>query len=370
MFIYDEDSHLCYFNPNTFEKSEQYFLVGAVIGLAIYNSTILDIPFPPFAFKKLLANSSAMSSTSSSSSSATSSLNCRHMTPLTLDDLSDYRPALARGLRRLLEYEGDVEAFCLDFVIETDRYGEKMKHELCPDGEKRPVTNKNRHEYVELYIHFLLDSSVDRQFAPFRRGFYTVCSGKALGLFRPEEIELLVRGSDEPLDVLSLKAVAHYENWPDEEEMVVEGDDHASKPATNNGAEGASSASPRPYHHHHHHQQQQQQRQHRTRQSPRVLNRPERPEHKVVTWFWELFQSAEAPDQRKILSFITGSDRIPAQGPASLVIKIVCAGEDCERFPVARTCFNMLMLYQYGSRQKLVKKLWRAVVESEGFGLK
>ena len=361
MFIYDEDSHLCYFNPNTFEKSDQYFLVGAVIGLAIYNSTILDIPLPPFAFKKLLANASAVPSTSSLSSSAAGSLNLRHATPLTLDDLSDYQPALAQGLRRLLEFEGEVETFCLDFVIETDRYGEKVRYQLCPDGDKRQVTNKNRHEYVELYVQYLLDSSVDRQFAPFQRGFYTVCSGKALGLFRPEEIELLVRGSDEALDVLALKAVAIYENWPCEEENAAGGNDNTNNSTTKNELESAISSSPRRHHHH--------QQQHRNRQSPQ-MNRPGRPEPKAVSWFWELFNSAEAQDQRKILSFITGSDRIPAQGPASLVIKIVCAGEDCERFPVARTCFNMLMLYRYGSRQKLVKKLWRAVLESEGFGLK
>ena len=55
MFLYDEDSQYCYFNPNSLEPSEQFFLVGVVLGLAIYNSTILDVALPPFAFRKLLA---------------------------------------------------------------------------------------------------------------------------------------------------------------------------------------------------------------------------------------------------------------------------------------------------------------------------
>jgi E3 ubiquitin-protein ligase HECTD2 len=41
-----------------------------------------------------------------------------------------------------------------------------------------------------------------------------------------------------------------------------------------------------------------------------------------------------------------------------------------ERFPIARTCFNTLSLYKYSSREKLEAKLWTAVTESEGFGLK
>jgi len=53
-----------------------------------------------------------------------------------------------------------------------------------------------------------------------------------------------------------------------------------------------------------------------------------------------------------------------------LVIKLSCLGDDCNRFPVARTCFNMLSLYRYESRMKLESMLWRAVNESEGFGLK
>ncbi|EON67612.1 hypothetical protein W97_06980 [Coniosporium apollinis CBS 100218] len=311
MFVYDEDSHFCYFNPNSFETSDQYFLVGALLGLAIYNSTILDVALPPFAFKKLLA---------SAPNSTTAVPSVRQPLHYTLEDLAEFRPALARGLRALLDHDGDVEMdFCRDFVADVERYGAVTQVPLCPNGAKRPVTNENRQEFVDLYVRYLLDTSVSRQFEPFKRGFFTVCGGNALSLFRPEEIELLVRGSDEPLDVASIKAVAVYENWRD---------------ASNH-----------------------------------KIPHPEETEP-VIRWFWEFFGAADAKDQRKILSFITGSDRIPAVGATNLVIKITCLGEDCERFPVARTCFDMVQLYRYKSRRKLVEKLWRAVCESEGFGLK
>lgn len=306
MFTYDEDSQFCYFNPNSFETTNQFFLVGVVLGLAIYNSTILDVALPPFAFRKLLAAGPAPPP--GATSHAKPSMN------YSLEDLAEFRPSLATGLRQLLEFEGDVEStFCRDFVADIEKYGQIIQIPLCPDGDKRPVTNANRREFVDLYVRYLLDLAVARQFEPFKRGFFTVCGGNALSLFRPEEIELLIRGSDEPLDISSLRAVSLCENW---------------------GVPNAKETEP------------------------------------VVHWFWESFQRANVKDQRKLLSFITGSDRIPAMGATNLIIKLSCLGDDSERFPQARTCFNMVSLWRYSSEAKLNAKLWRAVYESEGFGLK
>ena len=90
----------------------------------------------------------------------------------------------------------------------------------------------------------------------------------------------------------------------------------------------------------------------------------------VVAWFWEAFADATIQDQRALLSFITGSDRLPAMGAANLVIKLCCIGNEDGRYPVARTCFNMIGLHRYPSKAILEQKLWTAVTESEGFGLK
>lgn len=306
MFISEEESQFCYFNPFSFETSDQFFLVGVVFGLAIYNSTILDVALPPFAFRKLLAAGS-IAVPGGLSYANTTMIYC-------LDDLAQLRPTLANGLKQLLEYDGDVEStFCRDFVADVERYGQMVQVPLCPNGERMPVTNANRREFVDLYVHYLLDLSISRQFEPFKRGFFTVCGGNALSLFRPEEIELLIRGSDEPLDIASLRAVATYENW---------------------GTRDPAEAEP------------------------------------VIGWFWQTFEGANAKDQRKLLSFITGSDRIPAMGATSLGIKLSCLGGDSARYPVARTCFNMLSLWRYGSAKKLENMLWRAVHESEGFGLR
>lgn len=233
----------------------------------------------------------------------------------TLGDLAEFRPRLAKGLRQLLDYDGDVEAvFCLDFAIDVDKYGYIDRVPLCPGGESRVVTNANRREYVDLYVKYLLDAAVTRQFEPFKRGFFTVCGGNALSLFRAEEIELLVRGSDEPLDITALRVSAEYENW-------------GKQPS------------------------------------------PDQTEP-TLRWFWESFERASPGDQRRLLAFITGSDRIPAMGAASLTIKISCLGDDIGRYPTARTCFNALQLWRVRSKDRLERLLWGAVNESEGFGLK
>lgn len=327
MFSYDEESNTCYFNPNSFETSDQYYLVGALLGLAIYNSTILDVALPPFAFRKLLAAAPASVTNASNVSTITGT---KGQMTYNLADLAEYRPSLATGLQQLLDFDGDVEAtYCRDFVASVERFGTITNVPLIPNGEKTPVTKSNRHEFVDAYVRYILDVAVARQFEPFKRGFFTVCAGNALSLFRAEEIELLVRGSDEALDVDSLRAVAVYENW-------------------------------------------------RNSLPPHHLHPNPAKSVPVISWFWDSFAEASPTQQRKLLSFITGTDRIPAVGATSLVLRIVAGGDgwgggaadECQRFPVARTCFNMLILWRYDNREQLEEKLWRAVDESEGFGLK
>ena len=53
-FTEDEDSKYCWFNMSTQKPIKFYRLTGIVLGLALYNSTILDISFPPVLFKRLL----------------------------------------------------------------------------------------------------------------------------------------------------------------------------------------------------------------------------------------------------------------------------------------------------------------------------
>ena len=55
MFQNYDESRLLWFNALTFEEDmAMYALIGILCGLAIYNGTIIDLPFPLALYKKLL----------------------------------------------------------------------------------------------------------------------------------------------------------------------------------------------------------------------------------------------------------------------------------------------------------------------------
>lgn len=144
MFIHDPDSNLCWFNPVSHDLDE-FYLVGVVVGLACYNAATLDVPLPQASLG--CENDKVCSLTRKTEQAVYKKLLNE---PVTLADLAVFRPALARGLRLLLEYEeteegGSVEdVFCRTFVGEVEEWGEVREEELMPGGAGRVVTRENR----------------------------------------------------------------------------------------------------------------------------------------------------------------------------------------------------------------------------------
>lgn len=54
MFFENSESRLLWFNGNTLESPFKFELVGILLGIAIYNSNILDLHLPMACYKKLL----------------------------------------------------------------------------------------------------------------------------------------------------------------------------------------------------------------------------------------------------------------------------------------------------------------------------
>ncbi|KAJ8776060.1 hypothetical protein J1605_015904 [Eschrichtius robustus] len=117
------------------------------------------------------------------------------------------------GLSELLSYEGNVEEdFYSTFQVFQEEFGIIKSYNLKPGGDKIPVTNQNRKEYVQLCIDFLLNKSMYKQFAAFYYGFHSVCASNALMLLHPEEVEILVCGSPE-LDMHTLQRSTQYDGY-------------------------------------------------------------------------------------------------------------------------------------------------------------
>ncbi|KTG39124.1 hypothetical protein cypCar_00026072 [Cyprinus carpio] len=281
-----ESFQLCTLNP-----------ICQLMGLAVYNSITLDIRFPPCVYKKLLTPPIVP---------------CDLDTPvgmanLTLDDLQQLMPDLAHGLGEVLSYEGNVEEdFYTTFQVFQEELGVVKSYNLKPGGDKIPVTNLNRKEYVQLYIDFLLNKSIYRQFAAFYHGFHSVCASNALMLLRPEEVEILVCGSPN-LDMGSLQRVVQYE--------------------------GYSKTDP------------------------------------TIRAFWDVVLAFPLELQKKLLHFTTGSDRVPVGGMADLNFKISKIDVSTDWLPVSHTCFNQICLPPYKSKKELRQKLTIAISNAEGFGL-
>lgn len=67
--------------------------------------------------------------------------------------------------------------------------------------------------------------------------------------------------------------------------------------------------------------------------------------------------------------FLTGSDRIPIYGMSSLRIVIQSTANGEQYLPVAHTCYNLLDLPKYSSKEILSARLMQAIDHYEGFSL-
>ena len=54
MFAFNPETRNFWFNPTSFESDAQFTLIGIMLGLAIYNTVILDVHFPMVVYRKLL----------------------------------------------------------------------------------------------------------------------------------------------------------------------------------------------------------------------------------------------------------------------------------------------------------------------------
>ncbi|XP_063708431.1 ubiquitin-protein ligase E3A isoform X2 [Culicoides brevitarsis] len=225
-------------------------------------------------------------------------------------DLEDFSPVLYRSLKSLLDYEeNDMEdTFVQTFKITyQDVFGDTITHELKPDGDSIFVNQENKFEFVELYADFMLNKSIEKQFKAFKKGFQMVTDESPLHLlFRPDEIELLVCGSRD-FDFNQLEETTVYVGYSENSQIIKD--------------------------------------------------------------FWDIVHKLPIDLKRKLLQFTTGSDRVPVGGLSNVNLMINRSGPDSDRLPTSHTCYNVLLLPEYPSKEKLEDRLLKAINYSTGFGM-
>ncbi|MCJ1418602.1 hypothetical protein MMC32_004950 [Xylographa parallela] len=379
MFTTDARSRMSWFRPCSLEHSFKFELLGLLMSLAIYNGVTLPVTFPLAFYSKLLG------------------------LPVTnLSDIQDGWPELTKGLHELLSWsEGDVaDVFMRTYIfaveiaggvinVDMEREGRHSQwpggysgennvkltkdnggsvaasrkthetqsasedstltsndgsnswvnldksepslsesdfvhigplHEPDTDGlaqlllesdraatEANMVTNENREKYVADYIFWLTEKSIQPQFEAFERGFFVCISKRALAIFSPMALQRVVEGN-QTIDIAELQSATKYEN-------------------------GYSAA------------------------------------HSTIKDFWFIVRSFSDDQLRKLLEFVTASDRVPVKGVSSIAFMIQRNGTDDERLPTSLTCFGRLLLPEYSSREKLQEKLCLAIENAQGFGV-
>jgi len=224
--------------------------------------------------------------------------------------LYDFDPSIGRSVEQLRSMNENVEDLCLTFSVNYVSFGEVHTADLKENGRNIPVTNKNTVEYIDLLTEYYLVNSIKNQYEPFVKGLRMVLKGKAFELFNHDELEKLICGNP-TLDFDALEVATTYDNG---------------------------------YH----------------------------SDHLAIRNFWEIVKSFDHEQKKKFLFFVTGSDRAPLRGLGKLGLKIIRNGSDPydgQQLPTSHTCFNMLMLPAYKTKDEMTTKLLTAIQYAEGFGL-
>jgi hypothetical protein len=320
-FTIDERTRMAWFLPGSAEEEWRFELIGLLVSLAVYNGLTLPVTFPKALYRKLLNQ------------------------PVTeLHHIADGWPDLASGLTALLEWDekdGKVEdVFARTYEFSVSVFGKHVTREMKPlsadrrdsqDSDSWPqfgdhdaslpstpspeqeeeaplVTKENRHAYVADYIRYLTDVSVRPQYEAFARGFHTCLHPKSLQLFTPSLLQSVVEGVQE-IDIAELRRHARYVGWD------------------------AS--------------------------------------HRTVRDFWSVVKKYDERMKRKLLEFVTASDRIPVGGVKNLMFVVQRNGTEdnpAGRLPTSYTCYGTLLLPEYKDKEMLRERLGMALENAQGFG--
>ncbi|KAJ2481231.1 putative E3 ubiquitin-protein ligase [Coemansia sp. RSA 2131] len=388
-----------WFNPAALETSNQFFLVGVVVGLALYNSTILDLHLPLAVFKKLLRTgfyqASAPGMTAAKSADAISLAIVAGNQGL--GTATATAPNLGNGVR-LASGAGSALASAAAAAVSGGQNGaqKKMKPAYAPCYGPSGASAVAAESPPPVYGLLSPSAQLRYQISEMLTDVAQIRPHLARGLrqllqYREDDVEdvfcLTFEASyDAYGDVVTMPLVANganvavtsanrveyvlrYLQWvlndsiarqfepfrrgfyyvcgsnalslfkPEEIELMVHG----------SGEDWDSDA---------------------LRKTTNFVGFDTDAAQTVGGWFWDVLREMTQRDRKLFLAFVTGSDRMPTVASTQFSMKLAMLGSEHDRLPTAHTCFNQLGLWMYRSKDELRQKLMMAMTESEGFGLK
>ena len=128
-----------------------------------------------------------------------------------LRDLSSLDPELAVNLSKLRQYDAETLASLdLTFTVEEVVAGQVREVELTQAGAARVVTTDNVIEYVHRMADFKLNQQLAGPVRAFLTGLHSIIPPHWLAPFSPSELQALVSGGEQGLDLADLAANVQY----------------------------------------------------------------------------------------------------------------------------------------------------------------
>uniref|UniRef100_A0A8C5HN68 Ubiquitin-protein ligase E3C n=1 Tax=Gouania willdenowi TaxID=441366 RepID=A0A8C5HN68_GOUWI len=168
--------------------TRHYYFLGRILGKALYENMLVELPFASFFLSKLLGTSADVD----------------------IHHLASLDPEMYRNLLFLKSYEGDVEELGLNFTVVNNDLGQAQVVELKLGGKDIPVTTVNRIAYIHLMADYRLNKQIRPHCLAFRQGLANVVNLEWLRMFDQQEIQVLISGAHVPICLDDLKHFTNY----------------------------------------------------------------------------------------------------------------------------------------------------------------
>jgi len=202
------------------------------------------------------------------------------------------------------------EELSLNFTVTDSEFGVAHTLDLLPNGSNIPVTRENRLRYIALVASYRLNVQIRPQCTAFLEGLSDVVDPKWLRMFDQRELQILIGGVEDEIDIDDLRDHTVYGGVYDEADETIRG-------------------------------------------------------------FWSVVKSFDHKQRRALLRFVTSCSRPPLLGFGELnpQFAIRDATDDQNRLPTSSTCVNLLKLPRYRDERTLRHKLLTAINANAGFDL-
>lgn len=264
---------------------EVYSFIGSLIGRALYDNILIGMMFSPFFLRKWLGKNNF------------------------LNELQSFDNELYNNLKFLKTYKGDVSDLSLYFTI-VDGNDSNKEVELIPHGRTIPVDNTNKFRYIYLMANYKLNEVTKLQTQAFLLGLQKVVPMSYLQLFDEYELQMVLSGALNALDIEDLKKNVDLKGYSLNESYMKD--------------------------------------------------------------FWKILEELNEADRNSFVKFVTACERPPLLGFAKLVPKFtiqMVPSDGDKKLPTSATCFNKLNLPKYSKKQILKEKLVLAIRSAKGFYL-